>query len=326
MKSVLRIVAVLLLLIAVAAAGGWAYLRFGKPDVGDAPAITVAKTAERIERGRYLANHVAVCMDCHSKRDWTRFSGPILAGTEGTGGEPFTKEMGFPGSFYSKNITPAGLKDWSDGEIFRAVTTGVSKNNDPIFPVMPYHYYGQSDPADIEAIIAYIRTLPARDNDIPKGEADFPFSLILRTIPHKGTAQKAPSPGDSVAYGKYLVNLASCVECHSKVDDKARLIAGSEFGGGRSFEMPGGTLTTPNITPHATGIGAWTREQFIQRFKHYADPAALTTGLKQTDYNSLMPWTMYAGMTESDLSSIYQYLRSLQPKEHVVVRWVPREM
>jgi mono/diheme cytochrome c family protein len=300
-------------------------LRFGKPDCGDAPKLAITATPEKVQRGQYLANHVAACMDCHSKRDWSRFSGPPVAGMEGAGGEPFTKDMGFPGDFYSKNITPAALKDWSDGEIFRAVTTGVNKAGDPIFPVMPFHYYGQSDPEDIESIIAYIRTLPAKQNDVPASKADFPFSLIMRTIPHKAVAKKIPMTDDSVAYGGYLVNMAGCIECHTKVDDKMQLIAGTEFGGGREFPLPGGTLRTPNITAHSTGIGTWTREQFIQRFKQYLNPANVPAGLKPTDYNSIMPWTMYAGMTESDLSSIYQYLRSLPMREHMVKRWEPRE-
>jgi hypothetical protein len=104
-----------------------------------------------------------------------------------------------------------------------------------------------------------------------------------------------------------------------------QLVAGTEFGGGREFELPGGTLRTPNITAHSTGIGAWTREQFIQRFKQYASPGNIASGLKPTDYNSIMPWTMYGGMTESDLSSIFQFLKSQQAKENMVVRWEPRK-
>ena len=325
MKRFFKIFGIALSVIVLLAAGGWAYLTFGKPDVGPAPKLAISATHEKLQRGAYLANHVAVCMDCHSKRDWSRFSAPPIPGTEGAGGEPFNKAMGFPGDFYSRNITPAGLKDWTDGEIFHAITAGVSKNNEPLFPVMPSHYYGQSDPEDIEAIIAYIRTLPAKANDVPASRPDFPFSLIMRTIPHKGIGKKVPMPDDSVAYGRYLVNMAGCMECHTKVDDKAQLIAGWEYAGGREFALPGGMLRTPNITAHSTGIGLWTRDQFIQRFKQYADPAAVASGLKSTDYNSIMPWTMYAGMTESDLSSIYQYLRSLPARENMVRRWETRE-
>jgi mono/diheme cytochrome c family protein len=324
MKRFLKILGVLLILVVITAlaAGPTCATQTG---LRTAPKLAVATTPDRVQRGAYLANHVAVCMDCHSKRDWSRFSGPVLAGTEGAGGEPFTKDMGFPGDFYSKNITPGGLKEWTDGEIFHAVTTGVTKSGEPIFPVMPFHYYGQSDPSDIEAIIAYIRTLPPKESKVPESKPDFPFSLIMRTIPHKGKAAKMPSPTDSIAYGGYLVNMAGCVECHTKVDDKMQLVAGTEFGGGREFELPGGTLRTPNITAHATGIGAWTREQFIQRFKQYTDPANVASGLKPTDYNSIMPWTMYGGMTESDLSSIFQYLKSRKAKDNMVVRWEPRK-
>lgn len=324
MKKVLKGVAWLIGIAVVLAGAGIAYLKLAKPDVGAAPKITIAATPERIEHGRYLANHVAVCMDCHSTRDWSIFSGPIKEGTLGVGGERFPREFGFPGNFYSRNITPYALKDWTDGEIFRAVTTGVTKDGEPLFPLMPYHYYGQADTSDIYDIIAYVRSLQPVESAPPSSEPDFPFSLIERTIPHKGTAQRRPSPDDSIAYGKYLVNMAGCIECHTKVDDKAQLIAGTEFGGGREFPLPGTTVRSANITPDNTGIGSWSREQFIMRFKKYLDPANVATGLTEKDANTIMPWIMYAGMTESDLSSIYQYLRTLKPIERQLRHFQPR--
>lgn len=62
--------------------------------------------------------------------------------------------MDFPGKFISDNITPAKLNSWTHGEIFRAITTGVSKDGKPLFDVMSYHYYGKLDEDDIKAIIA----------------------------------------------------------------------------------------------------------------------------------------------------------------------------
>jgi len=61
-----------------------------------------------IARGEYLANHVAPCMDCHSKRDFTKFSGPVIPGTEGMGGEVFDNKLmaDIPGVVYARNITP----------------------------------------------------------------------------------------------------------------------------------------------------------------------------------------------------------------------------
>ena len=44
-----------------------------------------------------------------------------------------------------------------------------------------------------------------------------------------------------------------------------------------------------------------------------------------TDYNTIMPWMMYSTMTESDLSSIYQYLRTVKPIQNEVIKWTVRE-
>ena len=146
MKKVLLTVLVVLL---VAIAGAVSYIKFALPGVDDAPVIVVDKSADRVAHGEYLANHVAVCMDCHSTRDWSKFAGPVTPGTLGKGGEYFDEKLGFPGKFYSKNITPDHLSAWTDGDIYRAITTGVSKNGDPHFPVMPYVYYGTMDREDI---------------------------------------------------------------------------------------------------------------------------------------------------------------------------------
>ena len=104
-----KIVLYLLLFIALAIGGLLSYVKLALPNVGDSPDIKVDITPERVERGKYLANSVCVCMDCHSTRDWTKFGGPPKTGTEGMGGEIFNQDFGFPGSFISKNITPSGI-------------------------------------------------------------------------------------------------------------------------------------------------------------------------------------------------------------------------
>ena len=87
MKKIKRILLWLFLLILVFLTGTLIYIKLALPNVGPAPDLKVEMTAERIARGEYLANHVAVCIDCHSKRDWTRFSGPPTQGTFGMGGD-----------------------------------------------------------------------------------------------------------------------------------------------------------------------------------------------------------------------------------------------
>src|ERR1043165_8012 len=106
MRKVLKWSGRLIILIILVIAGFVGYVKLFLPNVGEPKDIKITYTPERVQRGQYLANSVAVCMDCHSTRDWTQFSGPIKQGTFGIGGEKFTRELGFPGNFYSRNITP----------------------------------------------------------------------------------------------------------------------------------------------------------------------------------------------------------------------------
>jgi len=294
------------------------YVRFAKPDIGPAPQLKIERTAKRIERGRYLANHVAVCMDCHSKRDWSRFSGPVTSGTLGGGGEKFGKEAGFPGTIYSTNLTPYQLSSWTDGEIYRAVTGGVGKDGRALFPVMGYHRFGKMDKEDIFSIIAYIRTLPIVKTQIPQTELNFPVNLLNRLSPVQASHQSIPSPNDTIKYGAYLVNAAGCVDCHSK-QEKGKLIAGTEFAGGMEFVQSNGIIRAPNITMDSkTGIGDWSEELFVSRFKSYADSSYRIHKLTEKDLNSPMPWSMYGGMRTSDIKAIYHYLGSLSPKTSLI--------
>jgi mono/diheme cytochrome c family protein len=311
---------VFLILLAVVAIAG-IYVKTALPNTGPAPQLTIERTPERIKRGEYLANHVTVCMDCHSTRATDLYSGPLVEGNFGGGGEKFDKSMGFPGNFYSRNITPYGLGSWTDGEIFRAVTTGVNKDGKALFPVMPYHAYGQIDTEDIYSIIAYLRTLEPVKNDPPSSEADFPVNFIINTMPSAATPGKRPADNDLIAKGKYLATAAACVECHSKMDKGAK-IPGSEYGGGMEFASPAGIVRSPNITSDKkTGIGQWTEEAFVKRFKTFADSGYIPHPVGLKDMNTPMPWMMYAGMEENDLKAIYAYLQSLEPIDHQVTKF-----
>lgn len=319
-KIFLTVLILIVLVIAVVAS----YVKFELPNVGDAPDLHITATPERIQHGEYLANHVTLCMDCHSTRDWSKFAGPMVAGTNGKGGEFFDEKMGFPGKFYAKNITPANLKDWTDGEIFRVITTGVDKFGSAIFPVMPYHYYGQMDKEDIYDIIAYIRSLPPTVNNIPNRSIDFPMNFIVNTIPAKANFVVKPAKSDTLKYGAYLVNAAACMECHTQVKN-GQIIPELAFNGSREFKMPHGSVYSANITPDSlTGIGSWTAEQFVERFKAYTDPAN-SRKITSKDVNTIMPWTMLGGMDTSDLRSIYAYLHSLKPVRNKVNHFVLAE-
>lgn len=311
-------------MVIAAAAAGFIYLQYAFPNVDAAPVISIEKTPALVERGEYLANHVAVCIDCHSTRDFSRFSGPLQPGTEGKGGDKFDHSMGFPGTFYAKNITSdkeTGIGAWTDGEIYRAMTKGVSKNGEPLFPVMPYKAFSQMKTEDVYAIIAYIRTLPPIKNTVPESDPDFPMNLILRTMPSdEAPALEQTVLNDEVAKGKYLLTIASCSDCHTP-RDKGTPIENMHLAGGYEFPTPdGGILRSANITPEKeTGIGNWTEDAFVQRFKQQEHPTAVAPG----GPNTIMPWSMYAGMEEADLRAIYKYLQTVEPVKNRMERFTP---
>lgn len=304
--------------------GAMLYVKFALPNVGPAPDMKVEATPDRVERGKYLANHVTVCIDCHSKRDWSRFSGPPIEGTYGMGGDLFDQKYGFPGAYYAKNITPAGISRYTDGELFRVITTGVNKEGKAMFPVMPFHYYGQLDEEDIKSIIAYIRTLAPIKNEVPESVSDFPMNFIINTMPHKASPMKRPPASDKLAYGMYMATAAGCKECHTQFE-KGALVEGTDYGGGREFPLPDGSvLRSSNISPDAeTGIGSWNENMFLNLFKARSDSATLARKLNPGDFNSFMPWTMYGKMKEEDLSAIFAYLMSLKPQSNKVEKFTP---
>lgn len=320
MNRYLKFGLIILTFLLVFIVGAIVYIQMVLPDVGNPPeSISLTNSSETLNRGKYLANHVMLCIDCHSKRDFSLYSGPPVPGTEGAGGEVFDHDLGFPGRFISPNITPFNLKSYSDGELFRLITTGVKKDGNPIFPIMPYANYGKMDKEDILAVIAYIRSLQAIEKVQPTSEPDFPFSLIMRTIPQKAEFSIKPPTSDAIAYGKYLVNAASCNECHTKFENGQ--FTGENLAGGRVFTMPGGNiLTSSNLTPHSTGLGSWSKEQFVERFKQYKDRSKLRK-VQEGEPQTIMPWNMYADITTEDLEAIYSYLQTLKPVDNLVVRF-----
>jgi hypothetical protein len=131
-----------------------------------------------------------------------------------------------------------------------------------------------------------------------------------------------PSEDDVLKYGEYLITVASCRECHTKPDDKGGKVPGMDYAGGFVFPMPGyGTLVSPNITPDPeTGIGKWTKEAFVARFKAY-QIAPINHKSWKGQFQTMMPWTMYSGMKVKDLEAIYTYLKSIKPVKNKVVKF-----
>jgi mono/diheme cytochrome c family protein len=321
MGKLAGIIWIIIAIIIVVVAGIGVYVSFVLPNVGKASDVKIETTAGRIARGKYLANNVAGCIACHSKRDWSKYAAPVVTGTIGGGGERFDKETDFPGTLYAKNITPYALHHWSDAELIRAITEGVTKNGEAIYPLMPYKAYAKMYREDVYSIIAYLRTLPSIKNDVPPRSLEFPFNFMVNTVPEK-TTLAAEQDTDRRSDGRYLVTIANCVECHSQMGISG-IAEGTQFGGGWPFQFPNGTKTyAANITPdNETGIGKWSREFFINRFRQYADSINNTSTFVTSGFNTTMPWKTYAGMTDEDLSAIYLYLRTVKTIKNKVEKF-----
>jgi hypothetical protein len=100
-------------------------------------------------------------------------------------------------------------------------------------------------------------------------------------------------------------------------------IEGMGFAGGFEFPLEtGGVCRSSNITPDPeTGIGNWTKEAFIAKFKSFQDSIFTPHKIKEGQLNTEMPWTYYADMREEDLGAIYDYLMSLEPISHKVEKF-----
>lgn len=291
------------------------------------PDITLSTAAADIERGRYLANHVAVCMDCHSTRNWDYYAGPIVDGTLGKGGEVFDRDTGLPGRIVAKNITPHALGDWSDGELYRAITGGLQADGDALFPLMPYDAYRTMAQEDVLAIMAYLRTLAPIENDTPDHQLDFPLSLIVNAIPLEAEPRTVNRDYNSmegkVEYGGYLSQMAGCTWCHTPVNATQQAIPEKLLAGGHEFVLPNGRVVrATNLSPDPeTGIGTWTEEQFIGAFRYYQGEGSRWIDVGEDGYNTLMSWTLFADMTDEDLGAIYAYLMAAEPRVNEVVVW-----
>ncbi len=322
MKKAGKIIVYLVLTLVIGAGALLSYVKFALPNADAAPNISIELTPKRIARGKYLANHVSVCIDCHSTRDWSKLSGPLDTNGIGIGGQKFDHNIGFPGEVHVPNITPFNLKDWTDGEIYRAITSGVKKDGSAIFPIMPYNSYSKMDKEDIYSIVAYLRTLSPKESPKHERILDFPLNFLVNMMPVKAAHQNIPSETDQLAYGAYLVNSASCKDCHTK-QEKGKPLEGMDFAGGYEFKLPMGTVSSANITPDKeTGIGTWTKEVFVNRFKAFEN-AHNVPKIQPDGFQTVMPWTMYGAMETKDLEAIYAYLKTIKPVKNQVVKFSP---
>jgi len=229
-----------------------------------------------------------------------------------------------PGNIYGKNITPdneTGIGTWTDDEILRAMTQGINKKGDTLFPLMPYPSFNRMAKDDLLSIIAYLRTLKPIRNKVPDRQLMMPIAMAYpgKFLQPSVDANIRPPETDAVKYGEYLVTMADCATCHSPLTPQGPDMT-RRFAGGYPFDAGTFKVVSSNITSDpATGIGSWTEAQFLNKFTHCREEKNYKFNPGKD--NTVMPLSLLAGMTDADLKAMYAYLKTVKPIRNKVEKY-----
>jgi mono/diheme cytochrome c family protein len=261
----------------------------GDPALAGAPgAADSVATARAVERGAHLVNARVGCMGCH---------GPDLAGA-------VLIEAPVLGYWAAPNLTAGrggitrgfGAREWDMAVRHGVRHTGLSSS-------MPCGEFVTLSDRELSDIVAYVRSLPPVDREIapPRFGPVFAFLLALdpKSLPayvidHR-VAHAAEPPPEAVTpeFGRHIAQV--CTGCH-----------GEHFSGGKVQGDPNMPLVA-NLTPHETGLKAWTEADFVRamRLGRRPDDSAIAEA---------MPWRVYGQMTDTELAAVWTYLRTLPPR------------
>ena len=265
-------------------------------------AATPAMAQTPAERGGYLVNTLMTCNNCHT---------PI-----GPQGPDFSKALSGgltfdepPFKVTAANITPdpeTGIGKWTDAQIKTLMRKGVRPDGTNVAPIMPTGFYEVLTEKDLDAIVAYLRTVKPVKNETPAPVYKMAFQRDI--MPGGEKPMNESDLADPVKRGFYLATAAHCMECHTPMErgkhDFTKLGAG-----GMEFPGPWGKSVSRNITSSKEkGLGAWTDAEI---------KAAITQGVHR-DGSKLKPpmgYPFYARMTPLDLDAVIAWLRTVPPVE-----------
>jgi len=248
--------------------------------------VAIPNDAASLERGKHLA--AVLCSGCH---------GDNLAGAD------FFNDPGL-GTIHAKNLTSGqgGVgASYTDADFVRTLRHGVRPDGTSVF-VMPSRDFYYLNDQDLGSIIAYLRTVPPVDQEWgPKqftlmgnvliGLGVFDNFMMADQIDHSGPRPAEAPIGVTQEYGNYLVRLNGCRQCH-----------GPQLSGGK-VDDPTSNLLGPNLTPGGE-LATWSDADFIKTIR---------TGVTPSDHHlsEVMPWKIYAKMTDDELKAVLLYLHSL---------------
>lgn len=250
-----------------------------------------------LERGEYLVRGPAGCGNCHTP---IGAQGPVMdmemAGRVVEKNDAFTA--------VAPNLTPASrIAAWSDAELARAIREGIRPDGSIIGPPMPFSMYRGLSDGDLGAIVAFLRTLPSKESELPPSQYNIPLPPAYG--PPVDTVAEVPR-GVTVAYGAYLAGPVShCMECHTPMGPQGPMLekAGQ---GGFTFHGPWGISVASNLTSHEDGLAGYSDDEVKKMIVEGVRPNG-------SPMFPPMPYGYLAKMTPDDLSAIVLYLRSLPP-------------
>jgi cytochrome c553 len=248
------------------------------------PPLRVDASADALQRGRHLFD-TRGCGDCHGPHG----AGRVLLDDPALG-------RIVPPNLTRSLRNPA----YTDDALAAAIRHGIRPDGTPLM-IMPSGEFANLDDSDVAALVAYMRVLPASDNEPgisvvrPVGRVLYTLGKLplfpAETIDHAPRPRQAPAAAITAEYGHYVAQ--SCTGCH-----------GADLTGG-IVVIPGKPMSA-NLTPHANGLAKWSEADFL-RLMH--------TGRRPdgTAVDPLMPWAVYSNMDETELRAVWTYLRSVSP-------------
>jgi mono/diheme cytochrome c family protein len=280
-------------------------IRFGLIGLFALVTAGAASAQTPVERGKYLVEGVLTCGNCHSPRG----PGGVIDAARLYSGGP--QEWDTPAfKVKGSNITPdrdTGIGSWSADDLKKAIVEGTRPSGVQLAPIMPYGFYKVFTPGDLDAVVAYLRSVPAVKNETQPPVYKAPMHV---EVPRGGEKPMSEAElRDPVKRGFYLVTIAHCMECHTPMVRGQRDLLNDLGKGGFEFRGPWGVSVARNITSHKEkGIGDWSDAE-IKR--------AITQGVRKdgTRLKPPMGYEWYARMTDEDLSAMVAYLRTVPAKE-----------
>lgn len=285
------------------AAGFGAFLFITAPQ-GQDPTVWADLGEPDLAHGREVF-FAGGCTSCHAPAGATGDARLVLSG-----GAPLKSDFG---TFHAPNISShpeAGIGAWTLAEFGDAMTRGVGREGEHLYPSFPYGSYARMTAKDINDLYGFMKTLPASDAVAPAHELAFPFNqrlvlggwkfLYFNAAPRVDLADAS----DMVKRGQYLVEgPGHCGECHTPRNALGGFLSGKWLAGGPNSEGEG---TIPNITPGSKSMGSWSEGDIVTYLETGFTPDYDSVGGSMVEVQKNM-----AELPAADREAIAAYLEAI---------------